>query len=942
MAKIISVFSFLFFSLFATSQSVDFTFQSSNGLLCNSSTIQFTQNCTGNPIGFLWNLGNGLKSTTPNTSTSYIYPGNYLVKLIAIYPQGRQIEMSKTIVIAPDIVPKLSADRNYICQPGVINFTATSNGNIASYEWDFGDTTGINTTQPNINSHNFANYGPHTVTVKATDASGCFGSSTIKVDIKKLPIKATATPSSGCIPAIANFNANVTLPLNSTVTNYLWDFGDGTPSSSTPSGSTNYSYNAVGNYSPTLIVTTSEGCTNSINFPTLAYGTPPLNTIAYTAKSVVCGSETTSFIGKATNANTYLWWSREDNLYISAIDTIAHYKYTTLGTKTVFVTPFYNGCRGTAASFKIDVVGVIAKYSFSNTCSDKKTFSFTNLSLGNQTSIVWDFGDGSPADLSNNPTHTFPASGQFKTVLTITDAVTGCTDTFSRVIYTGTPSLVNADASICKNSNTTFSISGNYTNAAATYTWKVVGRQISNRTTPSISLKADTLGNFNNFVVINNGTSFCNDTIVLDHPILVRGPNLSFTAPSTICFPDVVNVTNTSRPFVSADSVSLWYWNYGNSLSNDTIYQPPPIQYNAPRSFRIKLVGIDINGCKDSVSKVIAINPVPRLQVSPRVDTLCAGQSDSLFAFHTNNILWTPSVGLSCTSCDTVIAKPTATTQYMITASNSFNCSIQDSILVKVMPNFSAVPLVNSPYVCLHDQDTLDVGPKDKKVVWSPAIGLSNSNSYTPIVRPTQTTTYTATLTDSVGCFTRTANITVFVKSLPTVDAGINRILPYNSTFTIAPIYSNNVRSYLWTPSLLLNCSTCATPSGIATSTENYQIEVTSDSGCVAKDSITIAIECKESNLLMPKAFTPNNDNLNDFYYPITRGIKTVLRFSIYNREGQVLFEARDFIPNNKSFAWNGEFKGERQSPRAYVYVLEAVCDEGQRITKSGSFLLLR
>src|SRR4029079_2139556 len=169
---------------------------SSNSLFCTSSTIQFTQNCTGNPTGFMWNLGNGLKSSTPNPSTSYIYPGSYVVKLIAQYPQG-PMEISKTIVISPDIVPKLSADRNFICQPGVINFTTNSNGNIASYEWDFGDTTGISTTQPNVNSHTFANYGTHSVIVKATDASGCFGYDSIQVDIQKLPITATVSKGSG-------------------------------------------------------------------------------------------------------------------------------------------------------------------------------------------------------------------------------------------------------------------------------------------------------------------------------------------------------------------------------------------------------------------------------------------------------------------------------------------------------------------------------------------------------------------------------------------------------------------------------------------------------------------------------------------------------------------------------------------------------------------------
>ncbi|MEO6720919.1 MAG: PKD domain-containing protein [Ferruginibacter sp.] len=941
MAKVTSVFCFLFFSLFANSQTVDFTFQSANGLLCNSSTIQFTQNCTGNPTSFIWNLGNGLKSTSPNPSTSYIYAGSYSVKLIAIYPQ-KQVAITKTIVISPDIVPILSADRNYICQPGVINFTTSSNGNIAKYEWDFSDNTGLTTTQANINSHTFSNYGKHSVIVKATDMSGCFGYDTISVDVKKIPITATSIPPLGCIPANTKFNTNATLPLNSSVTNYILNFGDGSTPITTSNSTTNHTYSIVGSFLPTVTVTTNEGCTNTFNVPAVAYGTPPTSPIAYPKKTIVCGSDSAGFVAKAINANRYLW-DFGDGTTASVTDTFTQHKYSALGAKTVTVTPFFNGCSGTPISFQITVVGVIAKYVFTNvTCTDKKTFLFGNVSLGNKTSIAWDFGDGTPIVTTFNSTHTFPPSGRFITTLTITDAASGCIDTFSRPIFTADPILVNPDLSICKNSSTTFKISNTYNNPSASYIWSIVGRPLSSGNDSTLTIKATILGNFNNYVIIRNGPGYCTDTIPLSHPILVRGPNLNFTTPANICFTDLLNITNNSKPFVAAETVTLWYWNYGISVSNDTIYQPAPIQFNAPRSFNITLTGIDINGCKDSLTKSVIVNPLPFLRVFPQSDTICSGQGDSLFALHSDNILWTPSAGLSCTTCDSVGANPSVTTQYIVRATTPFNCSIQDSILVTVIPNFTVIPMKVNQYICLGDEVTLDVGPKDKIIVWSPPTGLSSTNIFTPIARPNQTTTYTATLKDSLGCFTRTANITVFIKTVPTVDAGPNKTVPYNSTFNISPTYSSNVKSYIWTPATLLNCSTCPAPAGIASKSETYKIEVTSDSGCIATDSILIAIECKESNLLMPKAFSPNNDNLNDIYYPLARGIKTISHFAIYNREGQLLYEARDFLPNDRSFGWNGEFKGTRQAPRAYVFMLEAICDLGQRITKSGSFLLLR
>jgi len=265
-----------------------------------------------------------------------------------------------------------------------------------------------------------------------------------------------------------------------------------------------------------------------------------------------------------------------------------------------------------------------------------------------------------------------------------------------------------------------------------------------------------------------------------------------------------------------------------------------------------------------------------------------------------------------------------------------------DSILVKVYPPFTAVASANDVYICLNDTAHLYVDPPGKRIVWSPPTGLSDPNNYGPVVAPKQTTAYTATLTDSVGCFTSTVSINVHVKSLPTVEAGPDQSYPYNSPFTINPVYSNNIANYEWTPGNLLSCTTCPDPSGIATGISTFFINVTSDSGCVAKDSLTIFVECKDANLLMPTAFTPNNDNINDYFYPLARGIKSITRFSIYNRFGKLVFEAKNFPPNDRTYGWNGQVKGADQSTSIFVYYLEALCYSGERLYKKGSVVLIR
>ncbi|MEO7766076.1 MAG: PKD domain-containing protein, partial [Ferruginibacter sp.] len=832
-------------------------------------------------------------------------------------------------------------DRNYICTPGVINFTGISTGNTVDYAWDFGDNSGTINVATKNTSHSFSSFGNYIITLKATDVTGCSGQASSNIKVVKPAINAVVTPPKGCIPVNVNFVANINVPVNDFVSNYTWDFNDGNPVFSSGLNNVTHQYSAVGSYNPTLNITTNDGCTNTFAYPVIAYGIPPTNLVAFPRKTVVCGSETPVFFSKADNANSYLW-NFGDGTILSVPDTIALHKYSSLGTKTVTVTPFFNGCAGIPTSFKITVIGVLARYTFKNTCADRKTYSFTNISQGNLSTILWDFGDNSSTLFTKNASHSFPPSGQFIAKLVVTDTITGCSDVFAQLVYTADPVLVNPDSSICRYASTTFSLQNNYTNAAATYTWNVLGTKTGPNKNPSFTIKAGTHGNFNNFVSINHGSQSCPDTISLDHSILVKGPALSFNAPASLCFNTLFNVTNTSTPFFPVDSVILWDWNFGNTNIDDTIYQPNSFKYNTPGTYPVKLVAFDINGCKDSLTKTTVVNPLPFLQIVPNIDTLCLGQTTTLKAFSINNFVWTSSKNFSCTNCDSVVVSPPVTTTYYVTATTPFNCTASDSVLVKVYNPFTASATASNYYICLNDSVQLDVSPKTYSVSWSPATSLSNPGSYTPIAFPLQTTTYSATLTDSVGCFSSTISMNVIVKSLPIVDAGPNQVVSFNSNYVFAPVYSTNVRQYLWTPSSLLSCANCPIPKGITLYSETYTIVVTSDSGCVAKDSLTVFVECKNANILMPKAFTPNNDNLNDFYYPITRGIKTVAKFAIYNREGKLVFEATNFPPNTRSFGWNGQYKGQVQPPSAFVYTLEVLCEMGETLTKTGSFLLLR
>lgn len=110
---------------------------------------------------------------------------------------------------------------------------------------------------------------------------------------------------------------------------------------------------------------------------------------------------------------------------------------------------------------------------------------------------------------------------------------------------------------------------------------------------------------------------------------------------------------------------------------------------------------------------------------------------------------------------------------------------------------------------------------------------------------------------------------------------------------------------------------------------------------CVTTDSIRIFvlqdddIDC--DNLLLPTAFTPNGDNINDDYgISNTFIINDLQRYEIYDRWGLKIFESAD-----KNEKWDGAFRDQNLMPGTYVYKIEYEC-RGDNFQKTGSFNLIK
>ncbi|MFZ1424599.1 MAG: gliding motility-associated C-terminal domain-containing protein, partial [Saprospiraceae bacterium] len=76
----------------------------------------------------------------------------------------------------------------------------------------------------------------------------------------------------------------------------------------------------------------------------------------------------------------------------------------------------------------------------------------------------------------------------------------------------------------------------------------------------------------------------------------------------------------------------------------------------------------------------------------------------------------------------------------------------------------------------------------------------------------------------------------------------------------------------------------------------------------------------KSGNVFAPNVFSPNGDNINDYFYIQGFDQAIVEILFIYDRWGNKLFETHNVPVNDPSKGWNGKFLDKQMNPGVYVY----------------------
>jgi gliding motility-associated-like protein len=313
---------------------------------------------------------------------------------------------------------------------------------------------------------------------------------------------------------------------------------------------------------------------------------------------------------------------------------------------------------------------------------------------------------------------------------------------------------------------------------------------------------------------------------------------------ATICFPAPVNFVNNSN------GGNTYLWDFGDG-TNSSQFAPSHI-YNGAGTYNVSLIVSDSNGCVIPDTSIIAIQVVNPAQAAITPDTsICPNTSLQLNSGGGTNYLWSPSVTLSNVNIANPIANPTTNTTYQVIVSSI--CG-NDTAFVDVEIFTVTSSSSNDTIICLGDSIQIMASGGDS-YNWTPATNISNTNVFNPIVYPSISSTYNASIITPDGC---PASESVFIE----VEQGLPNPVITNDTGMcfgeIMPLAVSGARSYLWYPNYNLSSITATNIFASPTVNTTYYVDFTNICGTVT-DSISIILQ-KPTALVSPDDTACFND----------------------------------------------------------------------------------
>jgi len=664
--------------------------------ICFNETSTFTDNSFANaqaPLSsWAWHFGDANTSTAQNPSHIYATHGSFNVTLTVQDTLGCTDSIQQTVIVHP----KPNADFNFESQcSGVpIVFSNTSSvdmGNtITTWSWDFGDG---NTSSVQSPTHTYQTHGIFTAELIISTNNAC--KDTAKADVRVYAIPNPSFSFSNiCEGTTATFLNTSTIDASDTLASNIWNVGNATPLQTTPNASSLYVQ--PGFYNVTLYAISTQNCIDSVTQQLTVFDAP----LASFTTHNVCLYDTVVFTNTSASpqfGSTGKWyWNFGDGSPTDSLNWHAQHLYNAAGIYNVSLI-IQNDTLLCADTFNLNIEiyePPQAAFQFVNACLNEAVI-FTNLSQGSISSYNWNFGDASPYNNTEHPTHVYPQAGTYYVWLTVSDQH-NCIDSVRQNVETYPLPVADFTFSdVCLNFSAVFTDASTLDAPDYINQWQwTLGDNSPTAQTQNVAHVYSASGPYSVQLIVNSYFG-CSDTIthlVNIHPM----PIVDFEADTQGCtvfctaFNDLSSVTN--------GYIAQWQWDFGN---NQLAQVHNPIicftnNQHIPISYSVTLTVVTDKGCTASIYKPDYIMVLPKPIASFTIQPESTSLLEPLIKFHDTSFgamwwLWNFGDNMGSSTLQNPVYAYQDTGHYIITliVENQYHCFDTATGIVYIEPDWA-------------------------------------------------------------------------------------------------------------------------------------------------------------------------------------------------------------------------------------------------------------
>jgi len=878
---------------------------------CTSSTQNFSITIT--PIPTLNPVANQILCAGQNTT-----PVNF-----AFNPSGASVSWSNTNT--------------------TIGLAASGNGDISSFTLLNSGTSVQNAT---ISAYAIANACSSavvnfTITVNPIPVLASINNQTICAGAQSSPINFNVLPSSSSI-SWTNSLPQIGLPAN----------GTGNINAFTSQNTGNTPLVAILQATPSF-----AGCSGSIQtFSITVNPIPVLNAIT---SQTLCAGSTTNYIAfNLTPSTATVNWTNSNSTIglnsngIGDINGFTAVNSTNSSiTALINAVPNLSGCNGTAQNFTIEVnpIPVIQSITDKNYCSGSTTTPILFSVSPNNSTVSWTnsnptiglTGSGNGNIPSFLPTNT--SNTTISGAITVNASFNGCNalaQTFNININLTPVATLSSNSPICVNNTINLTSSG-----GNTYSWQGPSGFVSTSQNPILA-NATTSMSGTYTLTITEITGNCQSTATLN--VVVNAlPVVSATSNSPVCIGSTINLN------ANVNNVISFSW-VGPSNFSSTSFNPSIQNATLAMAGNYTLTVQNAEGCFNASVINVSVLPLPLPPIVNSIQICQNSNAQPLIAIPDagGNLNW---YGNNSTGGTAALNSPIPSTTTLGTLPYYVSQTVQGCESPRINLNVTVLPLpvgiissVIPKCAPLCNRFVLTSSNALNQYQWNMGNGLLTTNNDTVVHCYPFAGKYTVSvrITDTSGCFNTLQFpdwVTVYENPIANFNSSPDEIT------LLEPIVQfenqsigDSIILYNWNFGDFSSInSNSPNPSHTYSNLGTYTVTliVKTSNGCTDTTKGIIEI-IEDINIYIPNSFSPNDDALNEEFYPKGTGIaEEKYQMQIFDRWGELVFSTNNLSEHWKGLRVNGI---EPLLEDTYIYKIDLQTVRGNKINKIGHVTLIR